>query len=63
MTTRNHRGSLFLPLLVIVGGILLLLNNLNVLDWSVWGEIARFWPVLLILGGAALFWRQWRERS
>jgi hypothetical protein len=60
MAAQNSRGGLLLPVLVIVAGILLLLNNLNVLDWSVWGEIAKFWPVLLILGGGALFFRQLR---
>ena len=63
MTTQPYRGSFFLPLLLVIAGILLLLNNLGVLEWSVWEEIAKLWPVLLILGGGALFWRQWRGGS
>jgi hypothetical protein len=42
-----------LPLLVLGGGIVLLLNTLDVVSWAVWEDIARFWPVLLIAIGAS----------
>lgn len=32
-------------------GIVLLLNNLNYVDWSVWVSILSLWPVLLIAIG------------
>jgi hypothetical protein len=32
-------------------GVILLLNNLGYLPWSVWTMLARFWPVVLILLG------------
>lgn len=41
-------------LLLIFTGIIFLLNNTGVIPWSIWGELWRFWPVLLILGGVKL---------
>lgn len=35
----------------IFAGIVFLLNTLDLLPWAVWGELIRFWPLLLILGG------------
>jgi hypothetical protein len=46
-------SELLLPLLVLGGGIVLLLNTLNVVSWAVWEDIARFWPVLLIAIGVS----------
>ena len=46
-------SELLLPLLVLGGGIVLLLNTLDVVSWAVWEEIARFWPVLLIAIGVS----------
>jgi hypothetical protein len=60
MTTANRRGGFLLPLVIVAVGIVLLLNNLNILSWGVWEDLARLWPALLILGGATLLWRQWR---
>ena len=34
-------------------GIILLLHTLDLLDFE---RVARFWPVVLILGGAYLLW-------
>lgn len=47
---RPHH-SFFWPLLLIVIGTLLLLNNMGVLPWAVWDNIWRFWPLILILFG------------
>ncbi len=46
-------SELLLPLLVLGGGIVLLLNTLDVVSWAVWEDIARFWPVLLIAIGVS----------
>lgn len=37
--------------LFILGGVLLLLNNLDRLDWWVWADILNLWPLLLIAIG------------
>ena len=51
MDERKRRVSLAGPVILIGLGIILLLNNLGVLEWSVWEVIFRLWPVLLIALG------------
>jgi hypothetical protein len=55
----NHRGqksgSIFGGLLLVVIGVLFLIHSLRP-DWLRLGEIARYWPVLLILWGLARLW-------
>ncbi|MFH1609775.1 MAG: DUF5668 domain-containing protein [Candidatus Bipolaricaulota bacterium] len=52
------RGNIVLPLLLILAGVILLLNNLGHLPWTVWATIGRLWPILLIaLGLDILFGR------
>jgi len=51
-------GGFALPILVIAAGVLLLLNTLDVVGWSVWRWVARLWPILLIAGGALLLWQR-----
>jgi hypothetical protein len=48
---RRHRRSFFWPFLLIALGILLLLSNLGVLDWSTWNLLWRFWPLVLVAIG------------
>jgi hypothetical protein len=49
---RRTRGRhLIGPLLLLVAGVLLLLNNLQIVPWSIWREIWPFWPLLLVLLG------------
>jgi len=36
---------------LIFAGIIFLLNTFNVLPWEIWGDIARYWPFLVILAG------------
>jgi len=45
-------------LTIILFGVILLLNNLNILEWSVWYNIFRLWPVLLISLGIGLIFRR-----
>lgn len=49
--SRFRRGGLVGPVILISAGVLFLLNNFGVLDWSVWLTLLRLWPVLLIAIG------------
>jgi hypothetical protein len=52
------RGSIVFPICLIAVGVILLLNNLGHLPWTVWATIGRLWPILLIaLGLDILFGR------
>ncbi len=51
---QSRRVSLVGPVILIGLGIILLLNNLGILEWSVWEVILRLWPVLLIAWGLDL---------
>ncbi|MEO8025630.1 MAG: DUF5668 domain-containing protein [Bryobacteraceae bacterium] len=51
----NGAGTLFAPIVLVVAGVTILLNNLNLLDI---GQVLRFWPLALIaLGGLMLYSR------
>src|SRR5579859_3378252 len=50
---RRSRGFV-VPLLLVVIGLVLLLNNLGVLPWSVWTALGQLWPAILILLGIDL---------
>lgn len=53
---RRHRPGLFFPLILITLGLLLLLQNLNVLNENIWDLLWKCWPVLLIwIGLDSLF--------
>lgn len=56
-TSTRRRGSLFIPLLLIFIGGALLMNNLGMIDGSIWETIALFWPVLFIAWGLDALWR------
>lgn len=45
-------------LVIILIGVILLLNNFNILNWSVWINILRLWPILLISLGLSLIFRK-----
>ncbi len=51
--TRFLKGSL-----IILIGVILLLNNLEVLEWSIWYNILKLWPLLLISLGISLIFRK-----
>lgn len=44
----ERRGGLFGPLLLISAGVLFLLNNLGVVDWSIWRSLLSLWPIILV---------------
>ncbi len=50
----TRRASALGPLFLITVGIVFLLNNLGVLDWSIWQSLVRLWPILLIAAGLDL---------
>ncbi|MBN1266229.1 MAG: hypothetical protein JXA25_12095 [Anaerolineales bacterium] len=54
MNERDTHSGLFWPALLVAAGIILLLNNLGRLDWTVWEVLFRLWPVLLIAWGLDL---------
>ena len=54
---REHHvptGGIFLVFL----GIVLLLQSLDVMPWSIWNTLWRFWPVLLIITGLNILLRR-----
>lgn len=52
-------GTQFLKgLVIILVGVILLLNTLNILEWSVWYNILRLWPLLLVSLGISLIFRR-----
>ena len=50
-----HRRSFVGPLLLLSAGVLLLLNNLGLLPWSIWRDLWPFWPLLLVFLGLEAF--------
>jgi hypothetical protein len=48
---RPDRRHVVGPLILLGAGVLLLLNNLDVVPWSAWHDLWPFWPVLLVLLG------------
>ena len=43
------------PFVLIILGTIFLLNNFGVLPWSIWTNLWKFWPVLLVLIGIEFF--------
>ncbi|MCC6177493.1 MAG: hypothetical protein IT305_19515 [Chloroflexi bacterium] len=48
---QQHQRHVVGPVLILAAGVILLLNNLGVLPWSIWGGLWPFWPAVLILLG------------
>ena len=51
MSERTRAGGLVGPVLLIGLGLIILMNNLGVLNWSVWDMLFRLWPLILIATG------------
>ena len=47
----KRERSPFGAMILIVVGLVLLLNNFNLLSWEIWQTLWRFWPVLLVIWG------------
>lgn len=56
----NPQAGLLIGGALVIVGVLALLDNLN-LPWLRWVRFDMFWPVLLIIAGAALIWRRLRR--
>ena len=54
MGEKKKSVSILGPVILIALGTILLLNTLGVLDWDVWWDILRLWPLLLIAIGLDL---------
>lgn len=50
MDGQKHK-SLFFPMLLIAVGVVLVLTNTGTLEGTSWSILAKYWPVILILGG------------
>ena len=50
-----RRRSFVGPLLLLSAGVLLLMNNLGLLPWSIWRDLWPFWPLLLVFLGLEAF--------
>ena len=50
-SSRRRSRSFFWPILLIFAGVLFLLSNLGIVDWSTWNLLWRFWPLVLIAVG------------
>ena len=48
---KHHGGGILGGLFLVFIGIIFLLNNLGLVPSSVWNELWKFWPVLVILIG------------
>jgi hypothetical protein len=60
----NESSGLIWPILLITAGVILLLNTLGILSWTVWNGIWRLWPLALIfIGLELLFGRRSRGFS
>ncbi|MCL7452238.1 MAG: cell wall-active antibiotics response protein [Anaerolineae bacterium] len=55
MDEKRSRGvSIFGPVILIAAGVVLLLNTLGIVEWSIWWTLLRLWPILLVAAGLDL---------
>ncbi len=52
--SRSHLGTLTGGIFLLFLGLVLTLQALSLLPWTLWGILWRFWPVLLIVFGAGI---------
>lgn len=46
-----NNGAIIWGVLLVFAGLMLLYTSLGGLPWSAWGEVWKFWPVLVVLAG------------
>ncbi|MFH1547507.1 MAG: DUF5668 domain-containing protein [bacterium] len=49
-----NNGSPVWAIFLVSLGTMFLLNNFGFVPWSIWGDLWRFWPLFLILGGVRI---------
>lgn len=47
----NNLPDILGAVMFITSGIILLLNNFNIISWSIWNYLVNFWPVIFIFIG------------
>src|SRR5690606_24015295 len=52
-------GRYWSAILLIGAGIVVLLNNFEILPWTVWTLFLQFWPIILIAIGLDLVFRRY----
>ncbi len=50
----RHSGAPVWGIIILFFGILLLLQTLNILPWSLWDTLWRFWPAIIIIIGLGI---------
>lgn len=58
MMENTQRKSIVGPLFLIALGLVILLHNLEVIEWGIWETIRRFWPIVLIAAGIEIILRR-----
>ena len=53
----NNTGAFTWGIILVFIGILLLLQTFNILPWSLWGTLWRFWPAIIIIIGVGVLLR------
>ena len=48
-------------ILLVFLGFIFLLQSFSILPWGLWETLARFWPVLLIIGGLNVLLRRYSD--
>ncbi len=57
----RHEGAPVWGAFLVFLGIVLLLQALGILSWSLWGTLWRFWPALIIITGLGILLRNWNH--
>lgn len=55
---KRDRTSVFLGIFLVIGGIILILNNMGIVDFSFWQYFYEYWPFGLILAGIAIIYKR-----
>lgn len=51
MNEMRRPHSLFFPLLLVTAGVFFLLANLGIIQNTIWGIMAIYWPLIFVIGG------------
>jgi len=51
---RRQENDPVVGFLFVFAGVILLLNSLGIVPWTIWSSLLKFWPILVILVGFKL---------